>query len=321
MNKIRLLLLAGMPALFALRSGAATFNENFSSDPAQNGWRVFGDTNLFHWDSTNLNLAVTWDSSQSSSFFYHPLGTILASNDDFAVEFDLQLSDATAVGSFEMAIGLLHLSDAISTNFSRAIGSTPNIFEFDYFPDGGYGPSIDATLADRTVSSTNMSDFYFAYDTLPLNPGVTYHVVLTHVAGSPTIGGQVLTNGQIYTALTNVYAGPIADFRLDSFSVTSYSAAGDTYGDSLLAHGTIDNVLVTLPPPPIQDLTGGLSQGFWQMQFTSRSGWFYTLERTTDFQSWTRLPSAAAGNGSGLILQDPNPPADKAFYRVSASRP
>lgn len=42
-------------------AGAATFTEDFSNNPAANGWRVFGDPNLFHWNATNENLEVTWD--------------------------------------------------------------------------------------------------------------------------------------------------------------------------------------------------------------------------------------------------------------------
>jgi hypothetical protein len=319
MKTIRSLAFAGLFALSA--ANATTITENFTNNPSHDGWRMFGDTNLFQWNSTNQTLDVTWDSSQANSYFYHPLGTILATNDNFSLEFDLQLSDATATGSFEVAVGLLNLSDATSTNFSRPIGSTPNLFEFDYFPDGGYGPSIDATMADLTVTATNDSDFYFAYDNLPLVIGVTYHIILTHVAGEPTISGEVLTNGQIYTSLPNVYTGTITEFRLDTVAVSSYSAAGDTFGDSLLAHGTVDNMVVTLPPPPIQNLAGSLSNGVWQAQFSDQNDWLYTLARTSDFQSWTNVSPAIPGNATNLFLQDTNPPADKAFYRVSASRP
>src|SRR5665213_2491672 len=319
MEKIRSLAFAGLFVLSAAH--ATTITENFTNNPSQDGWQIFGDTNLFQWDSTSQNLDVTWDSSQSNSYFYHPLGTILATDDDFSVEFDLQLSDANATGSFELAVGLLNLSDATSTNFSRPIGSTPNLFEFDYFPDGSYGPSIDDTMADMTVTTTNENDFYFAYDNLPLVIGVTYHVILTHVAGEPAISGEVLTNGQIYTSLPNVYAGPITDFRLDTVAVISYSVAGDTYGDSILAHGTVDNLVVTLPPPPIQNLTGAFNNGVWQVQFSNQSDWLYILERTTDFQSWTDVSPAIPGNATNLFLQDTNLPTDKAFYRVSASRP
>ena len=69
--------------------GAATWQEDFSSDPLQNGWQIFGDTNLFHWDSTNQNLAVTWDSSQTNSYFYRALGTILARDDSFQLSLEI----------------------------------------------------------------------------------------------------------------------------------------------------------------------------------------------------------------------------------------
>jgi hypothetical protein len=321
MKKIRLLAFVSLFVLFAIRSGATTITESFSTNPLRGGWQIFGNTNLFQWDSTNQNLAVTWDSSQSNSYFYHPLGMILAIDDGFSVAFDLQLSDADAAGSFELAIGLLNLSQATSANFSRPIGSTPNLFEFDYFPDGGFGPSIDATLTDTSVSTTNMSDFYFVYDNLPLDIGVPYHITLTHVAGKPTITGQVSTNGQVYTSLPIVYAGPITDFRLDTVAVISYSAAGDTFGDSLLAHGTVDNLAVTLPPPPVQNLSGGFSNGVWQVQFTGRSNWLYSLERTTNFVSWRTVSPSISGGATSLFLPDANAPTDKGFYRVRAERP
>ena len=53
MKKIRSLALAGLFAFVAARSGATTIAENFTNNPLQDGWQVFGDTNLFQWDSTN----------------------------------------------------------------------------------------------------------------------------------------------------------------------------------------------------------------------------------------------------------------------------
>src|SRR5712691_9004328 len=88
-------LLAVIPAalLFAHASVAKTVSQNFAADPLQNGWQEFGNTNLFHWNSTNQNLEVTWDSRESNSFFYVPLGTSLTRNDDFTLEFDLLIDD------------------------------------------------------------------------------------------------------------------------------------------------------------------------------------------------------------------------------------
>jgi len=57
------------------------------------------------------------------------------------------------------------------------------------------------------------------------------------------------------------------------------------------------------------------------VQFTDRTNWLYTLERTTDFRSWTDVSPATNGNGTSLRLPDNSPPAGSAFYRVRAERP
>jgi len=185
MKRIRSLAFPGLFVLFAAH--AATITENFANNPLQNGWQVFGNTNLFQWNSANQNLAVTWDSTQTNSYFYHPLGTILARDDDFNVAFDLRLNDFVA--------------------------------------------GIDPQLR------------------------------------------------------------------------------------------TVDNFVVNLPPPAVQNLTGASSNDLWQAQFISRSNLLYTLERTTNFISWTEVSAATSRNGTILLLRDTNAPMDKGFYRVRAARP
>lgn len=314
MKKIRSLALAGLFAVIAIRCGAETITENFSGNPLQNGWQIFGDTNLFQWDSTNQNLNVTWDSSQTNSYFYLPLGKTLAKSNSFCLQFDLNLTDASAVGYFEMAIGLCNFSDSTSAGFSRANGIVTNLFEFDYFPDGpeSYGPSIDATLVDAD------SDFYFADDTSqPMAAGVTYRVLLVHSAGASTVSGVVLTNGQIFTSLPEIYGDGVGDFSFDTISINNYTTTDDFYGDSLLAHGTVDNVALASPLPveAIQTLAAG------QIRFTSDTNWIYTLEQSFDLQHWSIAAHAVFGNGTNLILQATNAPSDKMFYRVRANLP
>ena len=136
-------------------------------------------------------------------------------------------------------------------------------------------------------------------------------------AATTNLSGQVSTNGQIFSSLPNIYAGPITDFRIDTVSITSYGggAAGTP------AHGTVDNLVVTLPPPPVQNLSGTLTNGIWQAQFLSRSNWLYTLQRTTNFSSWNSVSPATSGNGTNLFLPDTNAPVARVFYRVKADRP
>jgi hypothetical protein len=321
MKKVRLFLLAVLMAASSAQAG--TLVENFATDPLQNGWQIFGDASLFQWDSTNQVLDVTWDSSQPNSYYYHPLGTVLTVDNSFSIEFDLQLSNAVATGEngYQLGLGLFNFSDATNADFSRPLGVTPNLFEYDYYPDVGYGPTISGTLSDMNESAINWYYFDYIDDILPMDNGVAYHVILTHDAGSTNLSGEVLSDGQIYSSLPNVFDYYLANFQIDTVAISSYSDAGDTYGDTIFAQGTVANLVVTWMPPPIQNLTGAFSNGVWQVQFCSQSNWLYALQRSGDLQSWTNVSPAAPGNGTNLFLLDTNPPVNQAFYRVSASQP
>jgi len=128
---------------------SVTVSDDFSSNPGNRGWKVFGDPSLIVWQQNNHNLSVTWNSSRSNTYFYLPLGTILDRQDDFSLALDLELTDVTAgvnlakVSTFELAFGFLNLADGMKTNFFRGNGAdSPNLAEVDYFPDTGFGPTI-----------------------------------------------------------------------------------------------------------------------------------------------------------------------------------
>jgi hypothetical protein len=325
MKKVRFvsLALAGLSVLSVAR--AITITENFSANPWQNGWRIFGDTNLFQWNSTNHNLAVTWDSSQTNSYFYHPLGTILTRQDDFSIALDLQLNDVAIGGyGFELAIGLFNLADATRSNFFRGTGyDSPNLVELDYFPDPDgellWGPSITAIMVDSIgTGNTDWSQGGYAGLTLPLND--LFHIEMVYTGSNSTLHTTITCNGRPFGPIPDAYpVSGFQDFRVDNIAVSSYS---DTNGwGSILAHGVVDNFVVTIPPLPVQNLAGSFSNAVWQAQFISRSNWLYTLERTTNFLSWTAVSGPASGNGTNLFLPDANPPTDKTFYRVRAERP
>ena len=306
--------MAGLFVLSAARCGASTFVEDFSTDPLRNGWQIFGDTNLFQWNSANLALDVTWDSSRTNSYLYFPLGKTLTKSNSFCLQFDLTLADAIATGYFELAIGLCNFADATSPIFSRANGISPNLFEFDYFPGGpdSYGPSIDGTLIDTR------SLFFFAFDaTQPMTGGVTCRILLIHQAGASTVSGMVTTNGRVFTALHNIYAGGADEFQLDTLSINNYTSLDDSYGDSLLAHGTVDHLAFASPLPveTIKTIAAG------QVEFASDTRWLYTLDQSADLQNWSPAAAAVFGNGTNLVLQATNPPLAKSFYRVRAELP
>jgi hypothetical protein len=333
------LALASLFSSFAAR--AASIVQDFSTDPLQNGWKVFGNPEQFQWDSRDQALEVTWDSRETNSYFYHPLGTTLTRSDDFSVEFDLRLRDIASgievgkTGGLEIGVGFLNLAGATSTNFQRgAFGSAPGLVEFDYFPPGYYefgGMLLDVPATTTpTFISTNAFDFaptIFAPYEFELPTNVTVHVALTYSASEQTLTTELTTNGLPLFRAPNVVltdtnqSGFVEsdDYRVDAFAIASYSSAGDDY-DSVLAHGVVDNIHITFPLP-IQNIVGGFSNTVWQVQFGSRSHWLYGLERTADFQSWSDSSTELAGNDGVLVLSDVAPPAGKASYRVRARRP
>lgn len=308
-------------------ANAATFTEDFSSNPAGNGWQIFGNTNLFYWDNTNQNLRVTWDSSQTNSYFHRPLGTILARDDDFQLSFDLTFEDyAGGVKpgkpyAFPAAIGFLNLDNAMHTNFSRGAGINAtygprNLVEFTFFP------AFDVFLPTiaQIVISTNNTWLYNHENLREMTPGETFRVRMSYSAAMQTLTTTVSNNAAQYgeTQAILVTANNF-DFRVATLSISSYSDVRSQ--DSILAHGIVDNVLVVTPPPPVVNLSGEFLGASWQMQFISRSNWIYVLERTTNLTTWIAVSATAPGNGFTLMLADTNPPLSHAHYRVRANRP
>lgn len=315
MKKIRLLALAG---LFVVSTIHATLvRETFTNTPAADGWQVFGDTNLFQWNSTNHVLDVTWDSTQTNSYFYFPLGRTYTKADSFYVQFDLQLKDAKAFnGGSQLAVGLLHYSDATNSNFSRANFTSPNLCEFDYFPQFSYGTTVYPDSVEASMIDASGTNLFFAQDNVTLNPGVTYRIAFIHHVGAEAISCEVSTNGQIISSLpiVNTY-GPMGDFQLDMLAIISYS--DDGYGDSILAHGSVSNLAFASPLPV--DVIRTAAAG--RVQFASDTNWLYTLEQSADLKQWTTAAPVVFGNGTNLLLQTTNPPTGQAFYRVHAELP
>ncbi len=325
-RNISWLLLCGV--LQAHLLAAATWTETFAADPFANGWKIFGDPGLFQWNAPNQNLAVTWDSARANSYFYQPLGTILTKADDFGFSFELQLADLTnglnpgKPYTFELAAGFINRAVATSANYQRGLVTTNNgarnLCEFDYFPDSGFGATISPTMIS-TNSQYSQFATVFAYP-LELDPGALFVVTLNYTASNKTLRTVMTRNGDAFGPIPDVVLGAgFKDFRLDQFAVSSYCDAGAD--GSLLAHGVVDNLVVTVPPPPVQNLTGNFTNGIWQAQFLSRSNWQYTLERTATWQSWTNVSPTIFGNSTNLFLSDPNPPMGQAFYRVRGERP
>lgn len=319
MQKIFILIAAIAAACSSVH--ATVLSENFSTDPTQDGWQIIGDTNLARWDSTNHNLQFTWDSGQTNTYFNHPLGTVLTRDDDFSVGFDLLLHDigpgpdTNKTFSFGITVGLLNLSEATQPGFLRGTGySSPDLCEFDYFFDSGYGATAWPLIVDtNSTFNYNSADDYAVY---AFNNEEWYHVLMNYTASNRTMVTTVSSVSTNFT-ITDPIAPSIGDFRVDTISVTSFND-DQGYGSSVIAHGVVDNIAVTLPPPPITTFSGAFSNGVWTEQFVSRTNWTYTLERSADLQTWTTA-TTASGTGGSLQLQDSSSGV-MGFYRVKAQR-
>jgi hypothetical protein len=331
MKKIRsALALAGLFTFISIRVHALVINEHFTNDPALDGWQTFGDTNLFQWDSTNQVLDVTWDSSQSNSYFFHALGATLTETNDFTFGFDLQLNDiATGLEpeypqTFQVAIGLFNYEEATNENFVIGTGyNAADIVEFDYFPAFEiYNSSITTPIIS---SENNFAEIGF---TVPFQmvTGAQYHAVLTYTADNQTLHTTLTSNGVPVGPIEDTILGTNFDnFSVDTMSINSYSQEGqDTneydgviYAGSILAHGTVNNLFFS-DPAPVANITA-TSAGVVQLNGTTN--WIYTLERTTDFQTWTAVSAPTAGTTGVMSLLDTNPPSGAAFYQVRADLP
>jgi hypothetical protein len=319
-----LLLLLLLLARFA---PAAEWKEDFNSDPSPRGWRVSGDASLFQWNPATGDLAVTWDSSKTNSFFYRPLGTVLAETDPFEVGFDVVFSEITAGGSdgaggtFELAFGLYGTVAAFRTNFLRGAGVNAangprDVVEFTYFPDtvNGFGDTISPSIWSR--SNQPNVDFIFPY---PLLVGVPYRIEMKYDPATRALDTVLVSNA--VPVLTNrvVLSAASTGFRLDAIGVASYRS---TAGDSILAHARMDNFTVVVPDPPLLDLA-------WtpdgpELGFLLPMNWTAAIERTVDLSSWERVGETNAvspGDGTFRHVVDAASPATNAVYRLKLSRP
>ncbi len=309
----------------ASTASAGGFEEPFASPPDPAAWQTFGDTALFAWDADAQALRVTWDSSRPNSFFAHRLGTVLNRYDDFKLSFSLRLDQvAVAVNpakayTFELAIGFLNWNNATNATFRRGTGAgSPNLVEFDYFPDSGYGATLWPTFiaSDGRFNYNGSEDFTL----LELETGPVYRVEMNYTAADQTLRTRLWEDGAPAGPIHDVpLASRFTDFHVDTFAIESYSDDGAQ--GSLLATGTVDDIVLEIPPPPVGQLSGGFAGANWEITFAARTNWVYSLERTTDLAHWSALTTnVVAGTNGPLVLTDPSPPA-AAWYRARADKP
>jgi len=315
--------LAGLLSLAGAIAQAAVFTETFSANPLEHGWVSMGASSLFHWDEAAGVLQVTWDSAQPNSYFCRALGSEVTTADDFELAFDLALQDievGTTAGkpyTFQIAVGLVNLQGATAPGFLRGTGfSSPNLVEFDYFPDSGFGATVSPTL----ISTNHQFASGFTFP-LELTPGHTFRATMRYTAANRTLTTSLTKDGQPYGKVDDVALGAsFSDIRVDHVAVLSYSDEGQDppFAGSVRAHGWVDNIALTLPDVPVTTVAGTYAGGRFVMPLPGLPGWQYTLQRTTDFLKWDNAAGPIDGIGERQVIIDEAPPRERAFYRLQA---
>lgn len=307
-------------------AAADQITEDFASDPAARGWQASGDTNLFSWNAQAQCLDVTWDSSRPNSYFAHPLPRTLSRADSFRLGFDLRLADIVGGSSpgkpyaFQIAVGLIRQADATRDNFYRGSGmDSPNLFEFDYFPDTGFGATVAPTIISGQMQFA--SSFNFPVE---LTPNDLFHVELRFDAAAKTLKTSLTKNGEAYGDLKDAVLGAsFDDFAVDQLAVCSYSEAGQMpdFAGSVLARGQVDNLAFELLSPAPIHLVGRWVAGQWQVEFDGQAGWTYELQATTDFKEWRAAGTLTPVAAGAAHIVDTAPGATLGCYRIKATPP
>ena len=291
--------------------------EDFSSDPLANGWVVHGDESLFKWDAAAGSLAVTWDSERPNSMFHRPLGLTLTESDAFAFAFEITL-DTVKAGhrdgqpyTFEVALGLLNIGSGKAEAFSRVTGTnSPNLIEWDYFPDTGLGATISPVVA--SAKSQFAAGFTFPAE---VTPGEIYSVRMEYDPTVRKLTTVMLENGTAWKAVKTVtLPNDFAGFAVDTFSISSYTAKGSE--SSLLASGWVDNLAITTAHSRSRIVNARLADGQWRGKLFGLSAEVYVLERSEDLREWQPIGNGVREDAFYLKLIDKNPPVGGGFYRL-----
>ena len=292
--------------------------EDFSADFLPSSWVVYGDESLFEWNAEAGVLAVTWDSEKPNSSFYRPLGLVLTEADAFAFTFDIAL-DEVKVGhldgqpyTFEVAVGLVDIESAKGDGLSRGTGSdSPNLVEWNYFPDTGFGATVSPAIA------SGKSQFAAGF-TFPaaLAVGEKYSVRMEYNPGERTLKTFMLENSKAWKGIQSVkLQDDFSGFAVDAFSISSYTAKGTE--SSLFATGTVDNLAIAVNRSQPRIVGARLIDGQWRARTFGFATADYLLERSADLHDWQAVGNGVRSDGFYLRLIDEESLDGGWFYRLS----
>ncbi len=300
--------------------------EDFSRNPALNGWINFGDSSLYNWNAANQNLQATWDSRLTNSAYALPFGATLTSSNTFAADFDLTLFDygprPDAQGPLQIALGFINLPVTTANDGNRTSGSSEDELEFDFFPQGEFGPPYG--ISPSTISPIIFGDHgqIRAGFSPPLAWATNhaYHIRIAYDGSQRRISTSVDNGGDAlpFTAPDVVLDSAFGNFAVNAFAVLSWNEAPST-GSSVLAHGVLDNLRIEGIDSPLASLIISYTNSVAAVSFDAKAGWNYLLQSSGDLKQWSSVATNSPSVGGSLSLTDAGSSGlPRRFYRVQA---
>jgi hypothetical protein len=322
-----MILAFAMPVALRAQVTAKKFGGSFDS------WAAAGETNLF--TPAEGGIRVNWDSSKTNSYLYLPLGFALTRADDFEVTFVMRI-DALQLGTtpgkedtFEIAAGLLNLTNALRPDFFRGAGINPehgprNLIDFDYFPASGF---ITSTVAPTIATAGNQILFSDNHP-MELDFGVYYKVQMSFTAQHQTLRSKLWESD----SRTNFAADPIelkplvlsanyGDFAVDTLALVNYNDEGQVppqFSGSLQGSGTfwsLEAMVYNRPEVHIRE-----AGGQFVINFETSTGWRYEVQGQTRAGEWEILGKQFEGTGERIEVQIAAENSPRRLFRISARR-
>jgi len=304
---------------------AEPFSEDFSKPPEQPGWIRFGEAGLSRWDSAGRHLEFTWDSSRPNSGIAHPLPRVMTDDDDLDFGFDLELLshevgvDPARPSTFQIAAGLVRLDAVRSPDYVRgALPGPRDTLEWTWF---GAKDPIAASISPTVIPSDGRLPWGYADSFVTLEVGTRYRFDVQYTASDRTLRLRMKTGSEPGPSLESIVLPPeFTGFSVDAFAICSYSAQGQhpLFGGSVLARAVIDNVLVTVPAPPVELIRIDGKQ----VSFRASKGWRYRLEASGDLHEWSVVDTVEPTEDGVVRMFDLRDAVFREqFYRVRAVRP
>ena len=188
---------------------------------------------------------------------------------------------------------------------------SPNLVEWDYFPDTGFGATVSPALASS--KSEFSAGFTFPAE---LTKGKVYTVRMGYDGSTGVLKTEMLEEGKPWKTIAEVKRkNAHAGFLVDTFSISNFTAKGSE--SSLFATGTIDELAIATSRSGPSFVDVHLDEGQWRARAFVVAPDDWQLQRSGDLRDWKSLDAVQKPSQFFLRFTDPEPVGRNQFYRIT----